>query len=162
MHTFLARSMDAKNAVLNASMEKLGYANYTTCAMHSTDKTSYGYFEIRSKTGSGQVSSSWWFHDNNGTEWTEIDVFESTGVMAPTPFPHMYNTHTHIFYIDGMTGSQIEAECNCTVHQQGTSYPCSAGQTYTLPFNMSDDFHIYGLDWTAESLLFYVDSKVGT
>eukprot|EP00039_Didymoeca_costata_P002259 m.58743 g.58743 ORF g.58743 m.58743 type:complete len:291 (-) comp11196_c0_seq1:123-995(-) len=152
--------MYAKHAQLNKSDEQKGFHNYTTAAMRSTVQTKYGYFEVKSKSGSGLVSSSWWFHFNNGTEWTEIDVFESTGAMAKAPFPHTFFSHIHIFYIHGMNSSDIAKKCNCTVHQQDNQSPCSTGQGYTLPFNMSDGFHVYGLLWNETHMIFSVDGKV--
>ena len=76
----------------------VGYDNYTTSALHSVDKTLHGYFEVRSRSGSSSISSSWWFHWNDGAgTWTEIDVFESEGSGAPQaqlhhvllPYPHL-------------------------------------------------------------------------
>lgn len=74
--------MVARHATLNSSQAAGGFGNYTTSALHSTDKTDFGYFEVRSRSGSGMVSSSWWFHDNNGTytSWFErIAVARSRG-----------------------------------------------------------------------------------
>jgi hypothetical protein len=62
-----------------------GYDNYTTAAVRSLASVREGYFEIRWRSGSSGISSSWWFHTNNGTAWTEIDVFETTGVDNPPP-----------------------------------------------------------------------------
>ena len=62
-----------------------GYDNYTTAAVRSHASVRGGFFEIRWRSGSSGISSSWWFHSNNGsnadptTAWTEIDVFETTG-----------------------------------------------------------------------------------
>ena len=79
----------------------VGYDNYTTSALHSVDKTLHGYFEVRSRSGSSSISSSWWFHLNDGAgTWTEIDVFESEGSDAPQASWHnstMFCSHTHIF-----------------------------------------------------------------
>jgi hypothetical protein len=51
-----------------------GYDNYTTAAVRSLASVREGFFEIRWRSGSSGISSSWWFHTNNGTAWTEIDV----------------------------------------------------------------------------------------
>ena len=56
-----------------------GFDNYTTSAVRSLHSVRGGYFEIRWRSGSSGISSSWWFHTNNGSTWTEIDVFETTG-----------------------------------------------------------------------------------
>lgn len=62
-----------------------GYDNYTTSMVHSLAKVKEGYFEIRWRSGTSGISSSWWFHDNDGSTWTEIDVFETTGTDNPPP-----------------------------------------------------------------------------
>jgi len=62
-----------------------GYDNYTTSAVRSLASVKEGYFEIRWRSGSSGISSSWWFHTNNGSAWTEIDVFETTGTNNPAP-----------------------------------------------------------------------------
>lgn len=62
-----------------------GFDNYTTAAVRSLASVKEGFFEIRWRSGSSAVSSSWWFHTNNGTAWTEIDVFETTGRTNPPP-----------------------------------------------------------------------------
>ena len=63
-----------------------GYDNYTTAAIHSFATQQQGFFEIRWRSGSSGISSSWWFHDNNGSSWTEIDVFETTGQTNPEKY----------------------------------------------------------------------------
>jgi hypothetical protein len=74
----------ARAAKRNASWPA-GFDNYTTSAVRSLHSVLGGYFEIRWRSGSSAISSSWWFHTNNGsnadptTAWTEIDVFETTG-----------------------------------------------------------------------------------
>jgi hypothetical protein len=62
-----------------------GYDNYTTAAVRSLASVNQGFFEIRWRSGSSAISSSWWFHTNNGTAWTEIDVFETTGTTNQPP-----------------------------------------------------------------------------
>lgn len=121
-----------------------------------------------------------------GTQWTEIDIFESTGSMASGTFPQQLNTHTHIFYIDGVAPATIEKDCGCKIGPQGlpwtqpslgVQYPvrasnlcpsrladnqsvCTYGKSQLLPFNMSDDFHIFGLEWDPVTLRVYVDTQL--
>jgi hypothetical protein len=74
----------ARSAKRNSSWPA-GFDNYTTSAVRSLHSVRGGFFEIRWRSGSSAISSSWWFHSNNGsntdptTAWTEIDVFETTG-----------------------------------------------------------------------------------
>lgn len=76
----------ARAAKRNASWPA-GYDNYTTAAIHSRATQREGFFEVRWRSGSSGISSSFWLHDNNGSAWTEIDVFESAFLCAaPTLF----------------------------------------------------------------------------
>eukprot|EP01048_Picozoa_sp_COSAG05_P000286 COSAG05_NODE_7_length_42457_cov_58.929152_43_plen_345_part_00 len=72
----------ARPAKRNASWPA-GFDNFTTAAVRSLHSVRGGYYEIRWRSGSSGISSSWWFHTNNGTAWTEIDVFETTGTSNP-------------------------------------------------------------------------------
>jgi hypothetical protein len=60
-----------------------GYDNYTTSAVHSLALAHEGFFEVRWRSGSSGISSSWWMHLNSGGKiWTEIDMFETTGINS--------------------------------------------------------------------------------
>ena len=76
----------ARAARRNASWPA-GFDNYTTAAVRSLASARTGYFEVRWRSGSSAISSSWWFHTNNGSAWTEIDVFETTGASNDQPAP---------------------------------------------------------------------------
>ena len=57
-----------------------GYDNYTTATVRSLAAVREGFFEIRWRSGSSGISSSWWFTGGNDTTGrVEIDVFETTG-----------------------------------------------------------------------------------
>jgi beta-glucanase (GH16 family) len=58
-----------------------GFDNFTTSTVRSFAAVKGGYFEIRWRSGSSGISSSWWFTGGNDTTGrVEIDVFETTGV----------------------------------------------------------------------------------
>ena len=86
-----------------------GFGNFTTSAIHSINQTAHGYFEVRSRSGSSSISSSFWFHQNDGAgTWTEIDVFESTGVSSKVDVDMnstVFCSHTHIFTLAGVKQS---------------------------------------------------------
>ena len=156
----------AKSAKRNKSWPK-GYDNYTTSAIHSINKISKGYFEIRAKSGNSSISSSFWLHQNNGKSWTEIDVYESTGsnVTVNGMNSSVMCSHTHIFKLDGISTEQLPNECGCTfkqldyIHSSGSSNspPCSIGSCRLLPDNktFTNQFHVYGLLWNTTNIIFY-------
>lgn len=149
----------ARAAHRNASWPQ-GFDNFTTSALHSVDRTAQGYYEIRSRSGSSLISSSWWFHEHVDTTWTEIDVFESTGGVSPI-FPTMnassFCSHTHIFELAGVNQTDVPSKCGCTISPKDPLKVCSLGVCTPLDFDLKADFHVYGLEWNATNLTFYVD-----
>ena len=69
----------ARAAKRNSSWPS-GYDNFTTSTVRSVAAVKEGFFEIRWRSGSSGISSSWWFTGgNDATGRVEIDVFETTG-----------------------------------------------------------------------------------
>ena len=155
-----------------------GYDNYTTAAVHSLAVVHEGFFEIRWRSGSSGISSSWWFHRHEGPDlWTEIDVFETTGVNntylgarqprfggAPVCHPlderlktasrRMLPSHAHVFDYPNTTLAQLPARCACENHgtPSAPEAPCSVAAYYNVPPGVAafaDDFHVASLNWTA-------------
>ena len=76
--------------------EKQGYHDYTSAAVHSKDRTAYGYFEVKAKPMNSAGSSSFWFHNEDTPNWlTEIDVFEIGGKAKG--FENKYNMNVHVW-----------------------------------------------------------------
>jgi beta-glucanase (GH16 family) len=139
----------ARAARRNASWPS-GYDNYTTAAVHSLATQRLGFFEIRWRSGSSSISSSWWFHTNNGSTWTEIDVFETTGVdNGKSASAANLPSHVHVFDLPGLNASQLPRACNCTEGTPGAP-PCSKGALFSLPAGQTfaDAFHVAQLLWT--------------
>ena len=75
---------------LPAEAEKLGYKDYTSAALHTKVRSSYGYYEVKAKPMNSAGSSSFWFQVEETPGWlTEIDVFEIGGKAKG--FEHKYN-----------------------------------------------------------------------
>jgi len=141
-----------------------GYDNYTTSAIHSIAMVHQGYFEIRWRSGSSGISSSFWFHKNNGTSWTEIDVFETTGtdnLSKGGALASQLPSHVHVFALPNVNVSALPTVCNCT---EGTpnSPPCSKPSYFTLPQGetFSSAFHVAGLLWTDNGIQVFLDGTL--
>jgi beta-glucanase (GH16 family) len=102
-----------------------------------------GRFEARMKAppGAGVWPAFWLMGDTNGTSWPtcgEIDVVEIVGSAPKNAY--------------------------ATVHSGNTSDPAqntSTGGVYTSPgVDLSADFHVYAVEWSASELDFYVDSDL--
>ena len=122
--------------------------NFLSGVISTHDKFSqkYGYFEANIKIPSaiGTFPAFWLLHDkkaDEGTQRTEIDVMENLG-HAPW---YIYNT----FHYFKNVSSGYFGDAN---HVK----PQPSGQIYTGT-NYSEDFHVYAVEWTAGSIIWYID-----
>lgn len=121
-----------------AAMTARGYRDYTSAALHTRARSSYGYYEVRARPMNSGGSSSFWFQQDAVPGWaTEIDVFEIGG-KAPG-FEQKYNMNLHVF--------RTPAE----------QRHWSVGGVWEAPWRLADDFHVYGLEWDAEAVQYFVD-----
>ena len=118
---------------LPPEMERLGYHDYTSAALHSKVRSSYGYYEVKAKPMDSGGSSSFWFHNEGKSDWvTEIDVFEIGGKAKG--FEHKVNITLHVW----QTPKEKE-------HWQ-------VGGAWVSPWRLADDYHVYGFDWGKDEL----------
>lgn len=144
---FKAENVTVQNGQLLLTMRKepvpeefakQGYHDYTSAAMHTLDRTCYGYFEVKARPMNSGGSSSFWFQQDAVPNWsTEIDVFEIGG-KAPG-HESKYHMNLHVF----RTPAQKQH--------------WSIGGDWDAPWRLADDFHVYGLEWDEESVRYYVD-----
>ena len=114
-----------------------GYNTFTCGAVKSKTKVLYGFFEARCRAMDSRGSSAFWFYDSTKEIWTEIDVFEIGG-KAPR-HERAVHMNVHVF------------------HTPTEKKHWSKGTTWNAPYRLADDYHIYGLDWSKESIKFYID-----
>ncbi|ADE53088.1 family 16 glycosylhydrolase [Coraliomargarita akajimensis] len=131
---------------LTAKAEQLddlpkGYHSFTTAAVKSKTLIQYGYFEIKAKAMDSHASSAFWFYNHQPEEWTEIDVFEISGGSPKKQRTYHMTVHVFITPEDGKK------------HWQN-------GTTWEAPFRFADDYHVYGLEWDAETIKWYVDGEL--
>jgi beta-glucanase (GH16 family) len=123
---------------LPAEAAKRGYHDYTSAALHSKARSSYGYYEVMARPMNSAGSSSFWFQQDETPGWaTEIDVFEIGGKAKG--FENKLNITLH---------------CSRTPTWRGH---WQVGAAWIAPWRLADDYHVYGFDWTKEELRFYVD-----
>ena len=99
----------------------------------------YGYWEARYKIAKG--------HSINNAFWTITS-------LAPQA-----KTTTDQFELDINEGHYPNA-VNMTLHSFETGKIVSTGQTYYSEYDLSVDYHTYGLLWTKDTLYFYFDGEV--
>lgn len=129
--------LDLRKEDLPPDLERRGYHGWTTGAVQSRAYVRYGYFEVRSKPMRSAAASAFWFTAKGPDAWTEIDVYE---VWPGAPHrERMVSTNLHVFQLP-----------------DGKPDHASLG-LWTAPFNLADDYHVYGLEWNPQYLLFFVD-----
>jgi beta-glucanase (GH16 family) len=116
-----------------------GYHTYTTAAVKGKTLVKYGYYEIRCRPMKSKASSAFWFYRDTPQEWTEIDVFETCGAGS---WNNKYNMNVHVFRSPTVTR-----------HLSNSS-------TWKPPFVMSDDFHVYALEWNKDVIKWWVNGAV--
>ncbi len=121
--------------------EKLGYKDYTSAALHSKVRSSYGYYEVKAKPMNSAGSSSFWFQKDEIPGWgTEIDVFEIGGNASG--FEQKVNMNVHVF------------------RTPKEKKHWSVGGVWIAPWRLADSYHVYGLEWTADQIKYFVDGVV--
>ena len=96
----------------------------------------YGYFEIKAKMfpGSG-THCAWWMvglQDKDNQRY-EIDIFENLGKNPTT--------------------------IQTVGHNWSDNVTAISAKTYDTGINLSNDFHIYGFEWTDTEMIFYFDGE---
>ncbi len=126
---------------LPPELEKLGYHDYTSAALHTKARSCYGYYEVKARPMNSAGSSSFWFQRGDTTDpMTEIDVFEIGGNAKG--FERRYNMTLHVF--DAVNPNRH----------------WSVGDIWFAPWRLADAYHVYGLDWAKDELRFYVDGVI--
>ena len=133
------------NLVIEADQESYGGKAYTSARMNTKGKWSwtYGRIEARMKIPRGQgIWPAFWMLGVNidSVGWPtcgEIDIMENIGKTSDQGTDHG------------------------TIHGPGYSGGNGIGGTYTLPggAKLSDDFHIYAIEWTTNQIKWFLDTN---
>lgn len=117
-----------------------GFHTFTTAAVKSKVPVRYGYFEVKARPMKAKVSSGFWFYNKTDDEWTEIDVFEICG--AGPECTHTLHMHVHVFHTATQKNHWL------------------TGGSWKSPFDLTADYHVYGLEWDEAFIRWYVDGKL--
>lgn len=103
----------------------------------------YGYFEARIKAASRYpgVAPAFWAYRQDPAEWTEIDFVELTQRNKDVRW---IDTDTHVFKQPFFPGP----------------LPLQEVRTWVSPWDPRDAFHVYGCEWDAKEIKWYVDGKL--
>jgi len=117
-----------------------GFHTFTTANVRSKAAVKYGYFEIKCRPMKSKASSAFWFYQHAKEEWTEIDVFEISGVGDK--WKNTYNMNVHVF------------------HSPTVTKHFDKPVQWKAPFDFVDDDHVYALEWNKDVIKWWVDGKV--
>lgn len=125
-------------------LRRKGYHDYTSAALHTKARSSYGYYEVQARAMNSGGSSSFWFQQEDHQQYpawsTEIDVFELCGKSA---------THDHSYYMT----VQVFATPQEKRHWQ-------VGSFWKAPSSFAENFHVFGFEWAPDELRWYVDGRL--
>ncbi|MHB1036673.1 MAG: family 16 glycosylhydrolase [Pirellulales bacterium] len=123
---------------LSEELGMRGYHDYSSAALFTKARSSYGYYEVMARPMNSGGSSSFWFQQDETPGWgTEIDVFEIGGKAKG--FERKYNMNLHVF----RTPSEKRHS--------------SVGGVWESPWRLADAYHVYGLEWAKDRISYYVD-----
>lgn len=114
---------------------------HTSAFVKSKKKVLYGYLEARMKLMDAPWVSGFWVTNVGKDWWTEIDICEN----CPGNPINRYdlNSNVHVFRAPKDKGD-VDEHFNINAK-------------YQLPFQLQDDFHVWGLEWTEDYIRFYID-----
>lgn len=125
-------------------LEHEGYHDYTSAALHTRTRSSYGYYEVKARPMNSGGSSSFWFTGEDtraNPGWgTEVDVFELCG---------KHPQHDRRYYM--------------TLHVWRTPWEkrhWQVGGYWEAPQRFAEAFHVFGFEWNREELRWYVDGAL--
>ncbi len=130
-----------RREVVPAEMRSKGYHDYSSAALHTKARSSYGYYEVKARPMNSGGSSSFWFQQEDSKVFpgwaTEVDVFELCGKSA---------VHDRRYYMTLHVSATPEEKR----HWQVGSY-------WESPWRFAHDYHVFGFDWDREELRWYID-----
>ena len=122
-------------------LQKDGYHDYSSAALHTRARASYGYYEVKARPMNSGGSSSFWFtHEDpevHPTWSAEVDVFELCGKNPEAD--RRYHMTLHVWRTP-----------ESQRHVQVGSY-------WEAPWRFAEDFHVFGFQWGPDQLRWYVD-----
>jgi beta-glucanase (GH16 family) len=138
-----AVTVSGGNLVITATQDSSGKITSGFIDSKGMFQQTYGRFEARVKApaGAGVWPAFWLMGDTNGQSWPtcgEIDIVEIVGSSPKNAYGTLHS------------GSMSDSTANT-----------STGGVYTSPgADLSADFHVYAIEWSAGSLAFYVDDNL--
>lgn len=123
-----------------------------TCSSRNLKEYTYGYFEVRCKAPAAEgLWSAFWMQSQTmsdvtegGKNGAEIDIMESPYYNdSQMPAETYRNTTMHTVHIDGY----------------GDEHQSRVSKQYQVQNDMYSEFNTYGLMWTEDEYIFYINGQ---
>ena len=150
-----AKSLDSKKVSVQDISR--GYDKFSTAIIKSKKRSYYGYYEARAKSMKAAVCNAFWLYDpleesikyREGEYSEEIDIFEVFGKANKKENKRAYYAAVHRYQTP-----YVESLVNKKKYKLENRYT-----RLDVPFDFYEDFHVYGLLWTANELVWFLDGK---
>ena len=144
---FHASNVSIENGELVLSINQHGDtelpASFTHTAgfIKSKKRILFGYFEAELKAMDAPWVSCFWMTHVGKDWWTEIDICENAPGLPYNR--HDLNSNLHVFRAP-------EDKGNVKEH-------FARPKKYYIPFELQQDYHVWGLEWNEKVIRFYID-----
>lgn len=121
------------------------YHSFTVARLFSKFTFRYGYIETRAKVFASSFNSAFWLYGVGKSKETgqriapEIDIFE----LAGKSFAHTYSYNTALHNVISPGGKHVKS-----------------AKIWISSFKFTDEYHVYGLEWRPDRMIFYVDGHI--
>ncbi|MDO4558807.1 MAG: family 16 glycosylhydrolase, partial [Planctomycetia bacterium] len=134
-----------------------GFDQFTTAIVKSKRRSFYGYYEARSRSMNASVCNAFWLYDpldpaakyTEGEYSEEIDIFEIFGKSPVASADHTYYATVHRYqtpYVESVVNRKKYRLENHAFRRK-------------VDFDFHADFHTYGMLWTPERIIWYLDGE---
>ena len=116
------------------------YENITTAAVIAQNSFLYGYMEVKVKIPKAAMTGAFWATGYH----SEIDIFEHIGKV-------------------NKGNADVEKKFTTSIHDWRPGHPAKNKvwkTTKKIDFDMTEDFHVFGVEWSDEFLKVYIDGEL--
>lgn len=138
-----------------------GSMEYTSGRLDTKNKFApvYGRFEIRAKLPVGKgIWPAYWLYPQNRDWQMEYTMLEAVADGKESLIPEERPWYSEIDIMEFL-GHQPNVLYGTLHYYSFDGLKKTSSGTWTGPVDYSRDFHIYTLDWQADSLKWYIDGK---
>lgn len=114
---------------------------HTAGFIKSKKKVLYGYIEAELKPMDAPWVSGFWMTNVGRDWWTEIDICENAPGLSYNR--HDLNSNLHVFRAPADKG--------------GVKEHFARSKKFYVPFELQQDYHVWGLEWNKDVIRFYLD-----